>query len=87
MLPLVKKGYWVQYKMGKQTYIHRCFQSNPSTVWVEDDNGRVVKLHKLRNFIKIVEDPNEGKEELGGKPQKDLDDLFNDLLSSTQIDI
>ena len=79
MLPLVKKNYWVQYKMGRKTYTHKCFQSNPSTVWVEDDNGRVVKLHKLRNFIKVVEEPKQGglKEE---KP-KPLDNLFDDLIS------
>ena len=83
MLPLVKKGYWVEYKMGRETYIHKCFQSNPTTVWVEDEKGRVVKLHKLRNFIKVVEEPKvDGRKE--EKPKKPLDNLFDDLLSTSR---
>lgn len=79
MLPLVKRGQWVSYKIGRIEDTAKAFQSNVRTVWVEK-NGRVLKLHKRRHFVKVIEDPRGlGRKE--EKPKKALDDLFDDLLS------
>jgi len=79
MLPLVKKGQWVSYRISKIENISKVFQSNPKSVWIETENGRIMKLHKRRHFVKVVEEPKaEGRKER--KPKKLLDDLFDDLI-------
>ena len=79
--PLVKKGDWVEFKMGRHNMACKCISSNPNTVWVEDDLGRIIKLHKKRHFVKVVQKP---LEEKGGKPHKSkVDDLINNLSSSS----
>jgi len=83
MLPLVKPGDWIKYKMGKRTYTHKCFQSRPHTVWVNDDKGKVVQLHKTYHNIEIVEPP-KGRKEDKEKPQEKLDELFNELISRSR---
>ena len=80
MLPLVKRDDWVEYKVGRKSYTHKCFNSNPNTVWVEDDKGKILKLHKLKNFIKVVEEP---LREKGGKPNEVLDNLMKKLVPSS----
>lgn len=65
VLPLIKKGDWVRFWMGDKWYTLKCFNSNPSTVWVETEKGNILKIHKLRNKVSVVEEPKEevGKEE------------------------
>lgn len=82
MLPLIKPGQYIEYRMGKKTYIGEVFNSNPTTVWVYDDIGRVIKVHKTRHFVKIIEKPKKGKEVKKEKPSKALDDLFDKLSTS-----
>lgn len=79
MLPLIKKGMTISYKLGIKDYTGKVFQSNPTTVWIEDDKGRITRLHKKKNFIKIIDPPGDkGRKE--ENPKKKIDDLFNDLL-------
>ena len=65
--------------MGKKTYTGEVFNSNPTTVWVYDDTGRVIKVHKTRHFVKIIEKPKKAKGGKEEKPSKALDDLFEKL--------
>ena len=80
MLPLIKKGMTISYKLGIRDYTGKVFQSNPTTVWIEDNSGRVTRLHKKKHFIKII-DPQEGEGRKEENPKKKIDDLFNGLLS------
>jgi len=82
MLPLIKSGQYVEYRMGKETFIGEVFNSNPTTVWVYNESRRIIKIHKKRHFVKIIEKPKKGKEVKKGKPSKALDDLIKDLPGS-----
>ena len=80
MLPLVKRGMTVEYTIGRETKIGKVRASNIKAVWIDLESGRVLKLHKRRHFIKVIEPSEKGKEEVQGeKPSKKLDDLFKDL--------
>jgi hypothetical protein len=76
MLPLVKKGMTVEFTISNEPLTARVFQSNPKCVWVETESGRIMKLHKIKHKIKVVEDLVEEKEETsGGKTLNDLYEL------------
>ena len=91
MLPLVKKGDLVEFRMSGELKQARVHQSNPKTVWIILEGQKIIKLHKRKHFVKVLErkgeatkqdaPPNtlEGKEV--EKPSK-LDDLFKVLQSS-----
>ena len=79
MLPLVKKGMTISYRLGSSEFTGKVFQTNPTTVWIEDGSGRVTRLHKKKHFIKII-DPQAGEGRKEENPKKKVDDLFNDLL-------
>lgn len=69
----------ISYKLGVREFTGLVFQSNPTTVWIEDGSGRITRLHKKKHFIKII-DPLEGERGKEENPKKKIDDLFNDLL-------
>jgi hypothetical protein len=75
MLPLLKNGDFIKYKVGKKWLESKVFNSNPSTVWVEDGRGRLLKLHKKIHLVEIAS----ANEEKGGKPQKHIGDLIKGL--------
>lgn len=80
--PLIKKGDWIKFYMSGSYHIMKCFHSNPNVVWVEYPDGKILKLHKLRNKIEVVEEPKGevGKEET---TKKLLNNLKKKSLSSS----
>ena len=80
MLPLVKKGMTVEFELSGEKRTAKVFNANIKTVWIELESGGVLKLHKRKHKIKVIEPSEvvEGRKE-DEKPSKKLDDLFAGL--------
>ncbi|NNG09069.1 MAG: hypothetical protein HKM92_02780 [Arenibacter sp.] len=78
MLPLIKKGMEIEYRLGKKSYKGKVFNARKDIIWLEDKTGKITRIHKKYHNVKIAEKVSKGKEG-GEKPKKPLDDLFSKL--------
>lgn len=75
MRPLIKKGMWIKYRMGREIKEAEVFHSRMLNVWIKDHRGKVIRIHRKYHKVEIIEKPE--KERGGGKkPSTDLDDLL-----------